>query len=50
MDLVEMNELLDPTEEIRKTYRGESELRRVSKSVGMGMDLISSIFTKYLTL
>lgn len=50
MDLVEVNESLDPTEEIRKTYRGESELRRVSKSVGMGMDLISSVFTKYLTL
>lgn len=50
MDLVEVNELLDPTEEIRRNYRGESELRRVSKSVGMGMDLISSVFTKNLTL
>jgi hypothetical protein len=50
MDLVEINESLNEAEEIRKRYRGEGDLLPVSKTVGMGIDLISSICTESLTL
>lgn len=50
MDLVEINEKLNPSEDLRGVYRGEEDLRRVSKTVGLGIDLVSSLFTRYLQL
>jgi len=48
MDLVEINEKFNPSEDLRGVYRGEEDLRRVSKTVGLGIDLVSSLFTRYL--
>lgn len=50
MDLVEINPLLNEEQSIRRKYRGEADLKAVSKTVGMGIDLVSSVFTNYLTL
>lgn len=50
MDIVEINEDFEKNEGKRRNYRGESELKEVTKTVGMGIDLMSSVFAKYLEL
>ena len=50
MDIVEINEDFEKNESKRKPYRGEGDLSPVTKTVGMGIDLMSSLFTKYLEL
>lgn len=50
MDLVEINDSINSNEDKRRNYRGEDSLQNVSKSVGMGCDLMTSLFTKYFEL
>jgi hypothetical protein len=50
MDIVEINEDFEKNEAKRRNYRGEGELKDVTKTVGMGIDLMSSVFAKYLEL
>lgn len=52
MDLVEINPKLREQEEpARSRYRGEEELAEdLGTTVGMGVDLIDSLFKKYLSL
>ena len=49
MDLVEINPLIE--EKPRTNYRGEEHYDvNLSQTVGMGVDLIDSLFKKYLSL
>jgi arginase family enzyme len=49
MDLVEINPTLETGS--RKNYRGEEKYtENISPTVGMGLDLIDSIFKKYFSL
>jgi len=50
MDLVETNIDIDKASPFRPKYREEDYYADVTQSVGMGIDLIESVFTKYLTL
>jgi arginase len=50
LDVVEINEDFEKDEEKRKNYRGETELKTITKTVGMGVDLISSVFCRQLEL
>lgn len=50
MDLVEINNTLNETEKIRHKFRSENGLQPLSRTVGVGVDLISSLCTKYLSL
>ena len=50
MDLVEINEDFSKGEPKRVPYRGEAEIGDVTQTVGMGIDLISSLFTRYFEL
>ena len=50
MDLVEINEDFQKNEAKRQNYRGEGDIKEVTKTVGMGIDLMSSLFTKYFEL
>jgi arginase len=49
MDLVEINPSLESTAP-RKAFRDEEIYGEVTPTVGLGIDLVTSIFTKYLTL
>jgi arginase family enzyme len=49
MDLVEINPTMDKT--VRKNYRGEEKYRKdINETVGVGLDLIDSLFKRYLSL
>lgn len=50
MDLVEINNALNENEKIRPIFRGEADLKPLSRTLGISVDLISSLCTKYLTL
>ena len=50
MDLVEINEDFSKGEPKRVPYRGEAEIEDVTQTVGMGIDLMSSLFTRYFEL
>jgi hypothetical protein len=50
MDLVETNTKIDPNSPFRPKYREEEHYNDVTQSVGLGIDLIESAFTKYLIL
>ena len=49
MDLVEINPSLDK-EESRLHYRGDELYSNMTSTVGIGVDLIDSIFKRYLSL
>lgn len=49
LDVVEINPALE-TEEARHTFRGEEPYGLISPTVGLGIDLIESVFTEYFTL
>lgn len=46
---MEINQKLEQ-EDSRPAYRGEHEYGIVSPTVGLGIDLIDSVFTQYFTL
>lgn len=50
MDLVEINAEISPDSLKRPKYREEEYYNDVSQSVGIGIDLIESVFRKYLIL
>ena len=52
MDLVEINPGLEEAHHgKRKKYRGEEHyVQELSQTVGMGVDLIDSLFKRYLSL
>ncbi len=50
MDLVEINDDIKGLKVDRESFRGEEHLGKVSQTVGMGIDLIESMFTTYLEL
>ena len=50
MDLVETNTLIDPDSPKRPKYREEDHYQDVTQSIGVGIDLIESAFTKYMIL
>lgn len=49
MDVVEINPKIEE-EPVRRRYRGEEEHGEISATVGLGVDLIDSLFKKYLSL
>lgn len=49
LDVVEINKQLE-MEDARMFFRGESKYGMVSPTVGLGLDLIDSVFTTYFTL
>lgn len=49
LDIVEINPVLEENFH-RKKYRGEDLYQEIGQTVGLGLDLIESVFTKYLTL
>ena len=49
LDVVEINEALE-VEEARPAFRSEEFYGMVSPTLGLGIDLIESIFTEYFTL
>ena len=50
MDLTEINESLKEDEATRMKFRGEGALRTLSKTVGMGVDLIALLCAPHLQL
>lgn len=50
MDITEINEDLCPLEKKRNRYRGENALGELSQTVGLGVDLVTSVYTRYFTL
>lgn len=48
MDLVEINEDFNKNEAKRAKYRGEEELTEVTRTVGMGIDLMTSLLSRSL--
>ena len=50
MDLVETNTEMNRKDPIRPKYREEEHYNDVTQSIGMGIDLIESVFTKYFTI
>ncbi len=49
LDIMEINKELE-MEECRISFRGESRNGLVTPTVGLGIDLVESIFTEYFTL
>lgn len=50
LDVVEINKLLEKSNVPRDAFRGEDDLKPVTQTVGLGIDLIRSAFTEYFTL
>ena len=50
LDVVEINAELQKGEEDREVLRSEEYYSKVKPTVGLGIDLIESIFTQYFTL
>lgn len=50
LDVVEINAELEKGEEEREVLRSEEYYEKVKPTVGLGIDLIESVFTQYFTL
>lgn len=51
MDLVEINPKIEESLKKRKRFRGEERYNEeLSETVGMGIDLVVSLFKKYLSI